>query len=204
MSKGKSIEESEWKQEINLLLDAGFSVDSIIDYMRVQYGEHFARRTLYDYKENYYKTEAEKRENLPERLYDDKKYKWLDVTRIREAMVYVLVERIKQNREREKQIGISLKTTDDIVRELNMVLNDLKQDYVDIGIMQKGPERMAVDVTGAESVVGRTKIDDAFNGVPKEEISKIAGAIGRELIVRLRKNSSNHGDEDAGKPKADN
>jgi len=196
VSRGKSIEKSKWKQEIDWLLDAGFSIDNIVNYMQVAFGEKIARRTLYEYKSNYHKELEERKDKLPARLIvDGRKFKWLDIVRIREEIICVCVERIKKGREKEEQIGLPMKNVDEAIQKLNDVLNDLKQDYIDLGLLQRRPEKLAIDVNTEDSKSGRSRIDKALNGISRGERSKIAGAIGKELIARLKDNATNHRDE---------
>ena len=131
----------------------------------------------------------------------NKDARWVNIHKVREGLIITHAERLKQGMEKEKQIGIPLKTTEDTIKAMSEILNDLKQDYMDAGMMQKGTEKIKIE-SDFEGVVGSNAIDKVFNGLPKSEISKIAGEVGKQLVDRIRENNRSPGHEDSGPAKA--
>lgn len=178
------IKNSKYRDEVDSMLNAGFTIEAIKRYLEFQYGFTVSRETFYTYRDKYFVPDFTKK--VLQALVDMKTAaRYIDIIAARTNLIHLHSERIRLAMDKEKQITIPLKSTDEMIKVFNELLDSLKDDYQSSGFMEVS--KLAVALEGLPlGENGGNKLNDLFEGIPKDERSKIASVVGRDLVEKLK------------------
>jgi len=173
MSKPSKLKDSKRiSGEVDLLLDSGFTPDAIIRYLKRIYDLDVSRATIYRYKKEHYKPEPLRRA-VKVKLFKDCG-RFIDVVETKVGIVAIFMDRISKTLEKEKDIGLPLKITSEMMMDLNSVTNELYEIYQDRGLLSVRDEKISIDATLNENNESKNSLEVLTNNLSAEEKLKFA------------------------------
>lgn len=169
--------------EVDLLLDSGFTPDAIIRFLNQEYNLEVGRATIYRYRKNHYKPKSY-RKAVKEKIFKDCG-RFIDVVEAKVAIVEIFMHRITRALKREEEISITLKTVDESIMRLNTVLNELYGMYQDMGLLPIRDKRISINATVTKREEKVNRLEVLVKDFKSIDRSKLAQVI-RDKINKLK------------------
>ena len=176
--------------EVDLLLDSGFTPDAIIMYLKRVYDMDISRATIYRYKKDHYKPKPQRRAILDKLFKDHGRF--IDILRAKVGIVVISMDRIAKALKREKEIGLPMKNTNEMIMNLNNILNELYEMYQDMGLLPIRDEKISIDATSTEKSESKSRLEVILGPLPGEDKVKFV----QEVKDKIRKLTG--GEDDGG------
>ena len=178
--KGKMINDNPViKQEVDLLLNAGFRPTTIVSYLSEIRGVSVSRRTIHSYINNHYK--PEEMVNMIKVSAVKNCGKWVDAISLKVALIEIFKARIQKALENEEKTPFTLRAVDESMMRINTVLNELFAMYQEIGLVPKLEDRLITESSGVPTNKSN-QIEELTKGMTNIEKSRLANKIGGLLI----------------------
>lgn len=166
------------KQEVDLLLKAGFRPTTIVAYLKEVRDLPITRQSVHAYINNHYK---------PEELVNMIKLKafkncgkWVDAISLKVTLIEIFKARIQKALENEEKTPFTLRAVDESIMRMNTVLNELFEMYQELGLVPKSDDKLIIE-TGTPSREAN-QIEELTKGMSNIEKSRLANSIGGLLI----------------------